>query len=153
MRRSDREITDMAAIAEIMTRCEVLHLAFNTDTVPYLLPVNFGMEPDGMTLYIHGAMEGTKYALIEKDNRAGFSLECTQGLVMENGMCTINYESVVGWGYLEEVTDPEEKRRGLDLIMGHYRGENFPYNPAVIPKTRVLRLRVEQRTAKRREKH
>lgn len=74
MRRTDREVTNPAEITEMMTRCEVLHLALNTDTVPYILPVNFGMEPDGMTLYIHGAREGTKYALIEKDNRAGFEL-------------------------------------------------------------------------------
>ena len=150
MRRTDREVTDPAEIAEMMTRCEVLHLALNTDTVPYILPVNFGMEPDGMMLYIHGAWEGTKYALIEKDNRAGFELDCTHGLVLENGMCSINYESVIGWGYLEDVTEPEEKRRALDLIMKQYRGEDFPYSTAVIPKTRVLRLRVQARTAKRR---
>ena len=75
MRRTDREVTKPAEITEMMTRCEVLHLALNTDTVPYILPVNFGMEPDGMTLYIHGAREGTKYALIEKDNRASFELD------------------------------------------------------------------------------
>jgi len=108
MRRTDREVTDPAEITEMMTRCEVLHLALNTDTVPYILPVNFGMEPDGMTLYIHGAREGTKYALIEKDNRAGFELDCTHSLVLENGACSINYESVIGWGYLEDVTEPEE---------------------------------------------
>lgn len=85
MRRTDREVTDPAEITEMMTRCEVLHLALNTDTVPYILPVNFGMEPDGMTLYIHGAREGTKYALIEKDNRVGFELDCTHGLVLEMG--------------------------------------------------------------------
>lgn len=108
MRRTDREVTDPAEITEMMTRCEVLHLALNTDTVPYILPVNFGMEPDGMTLYIHGAREGAKYALIEKDNRASFELDCTHGLVLENGACSINYESVIGWGYLEDVTEPEE---------------------------------------------
>lgn len=43
MRRTDREVTDPAEITEMMTRCEVLHLALNTDTVPYILPVNFGM--------------------------------------------------------------------------------------------------------------
>lgn len=85
MRRTDREVTDPAEITEMMTRCEVLHLALNTDTVPYILPVNFGMEPDGMTLYIHGAWEGTKYTLIEKDNCASFELDCTHGLVLEMG--------------------------------------------------------------------
>ena len=123
MRRADREVAKPVEITEMMTRCEVLHLALNTDTVPYILPVNFGMEPDGMTLYIHGAREGTKYALIEKDNRASFELDCTHGLVLENGTCSINYESVIGWGYLEDVTEPEEKCRALDLIMKQYRGE------------------------------
>ena len=66
------------------------------------------------------------------------------------GRCSINYESVIGWGYLEDVAEPEEKRRALDLIMKQYRGEDFPYSTAVIPKTRVLRLRVQARTAKRR---
>ena len=64
MRRNDRAVTDPTEIAEIMSRCEVLHLAIAAQPAPYLLPVNFGMEPDGMTLYVHGAMDGTKYALL-----------------------------------------------------------------------------------------
>ena len=50
----------------------------------------------------------------------------------------------------DDYDEPEEKRRALDLIMKQYRGEDFPYSTAVIPKTRVLRLRVQARTAKRR---
>lgn len=150
MRRANREVTEPDKIADIMTRCEVLHLALNSDSVPYILPVNFGMESDGLTLYIHGAPEGTKYALIAKDNRVSFALDCTHGLVLENGMCSMNYESVIGWGYLDELTEPEDKRRALDRIMKQYRGEDFPYSAAAIPHTRILRLRVQSRTAKRR---
>lgn len=154
MRRANREVLDGAEIAQIMSRCEVLHLAFNNDNVPYILPVNFGMEPDGMTLYVHGAMEGTKYALLAKDNRASFELDCNHGLVLEesSGNCTMNYESVIGWGYIDELTEEEDKRHALDRIMQQYRGEDFPYCTAVIPRTRVLRLRVQERTAKRRKK-
>lgn len=154
MRRANREVTDAAEIVDIMSRCEVLRLALNTETVPYILPVNFGMEPDGMTLYIHGAMEGTKYAVIAKDNRASFELDCNHGLVLEenSGNCSMNYESVIGWGYIDEVTDLEEKRHALKRIMAQYREENFPISEAVIPRTRILRLKVEARTAKRRKK-
>ena len=66
MRRKDRAVTSPSEIVEIMSRCEVLHLAIAAQPAPYLLPVNFGMEPDGMTLYVHGAMEGTKYDLLAK---------------------------------------------------------------------------------------
>lgn len=154
MRRHDREVTDPAEIAAIMGRCQVLRLALNTDTVPYILPVNFGMEPDGMTLYIHGAMEGTKYALIGQDPRASFEMDCTQGLVLdeENHSCTMNYESVIGWGVIDELTEEGEKRHALDRIMAQYHSEDFSYGTAVIPRTRILRLRVSERTAKRRRK-
>lgn len=152
MRRANREVTDPAEIADIMARCEVLHLAFNNDNVPYILPVNFGMEPDGMTLYIHGAPEGTKYAVLDRDNRASFELDCNHGLVLENGECSMNYESVIGWGYIDELSEENDKRHALDQIMKQYRGENFPYSAAAVPRTRILRLRVQERTAKRRKK-
>lgn len=154
MRRNDRAVTDEAEIVDILSRCEVLHLAINTGAAPYLLPVSFGMEPDGMTFYIHGAMSGRKYELLAQDNRVGFQLECTHGLVLEepNHSCSVNYESVMGWGLVEELRSEGEKRHALDRIMAQYRAEDFPYNPAPIPSTRILRLRVQERTAKRRKK-
>ncbi len=154
MRRSDREVTDPSHITEIMSRCEVLRLALNTGTVPYILPVSFGMEPDGLTLYIHGAASGTKYALIEKDDRASFEMDCTHGLVLdeEKHSCTMNYESVVGWGVLEELTEDADKRRALECIMRHYHAGDFFYNPAAVALTRTFRLRVQERRAKCRQK-
>ena len=154
MRRQDREVTDPTEIVDIMTRCEVVRLAINTDTVPYILPVNFGMEPDGNTLYIHGALTGTKYDLLEKDNRVSFEMDCPGCLVFDesNHSCTMNYESVIGWGIVEELTGEGEKRRALDAIMAHYHGEDFPYSAEVIPRTRILRLNIMERTAKRRIK-
>lgn len=154
MRRTDRAVTDEAEIVDILRRCEVLHLAINTGAAPYLLPVSFGMEPDGMTFYIHGSLSGRKYDLLAQDNRVGFQLECTHGLVLEeeNHSCSVNYESVMGWGLIDEVTQEGEKRHALDRIMSQYHADGFPYNPAPIPKTRILRLRVQERTAKRRKK-
>lgn len=154
MRRANREVTDASEIADIMSRCEVLHIALNTESVPYILPLNFGMEPDGMTLYIHGAMEGTKYDLIARDNRASFEMDCNHGLFLEenSGNCSMNYESVIGWGYIDELTEDSDKRHALDLLMKQYGKEGFPYSAPVVPRTRVLRLKVESRTAKRRKK-
>ena len=154
MRRNDRAVTDPVEIMDIMSRCEVLHLAIAAEPAPYLLPVNFGMEPDGRSLYIHGAMEGTKYDLLTKNNRVGFEMECTNGLVLdETGhSCTMNYESVMGWGIVSEVTAPEEKLHALDRIMRQYHAEDFPYSRAVADRTRILCLRIQERTGKRRKK-
>ena len=154
MRRNDRAVTDPAEIAEIMSRCQVLHLAIAAQPAPYLLPVNFGMEPDGMRLYIHGAMEGTKYDLLAQNNRVGFEMECTGGLVLDEAghSCTMNYESVMGWGVVSEITDPAEKLHALNRIMGQYHAGEFPYNPAVAGRTRIMCLKIQERTGKRRTK-
>ena len=61
-------------------------------------------------LYFHGAMEGTKYDLIEKDNRASFEMDCEHKLVteVERGSCTMEYESVIGQGRVEMLSDDEK---------------------------------------------
>lgn len=154
MRRKDRAVTDPVEIVDIMSRCEVLHLAIAAEPAPYLLPVNFGMEPDGMTLYVHGAMEGTKYDLLARNNHVGFEMECTNGLVLDEAghNCTMNYESVMGWGIVSEITALDEKLHALDCIMKQYHAEEFPYSRAVAERTRILCLKMQERTGKRRKK-
>ena len=152
MRRTDREITDAAAIAAIMARCRVVRLAMNTEGAPYILPLNFGMEPDGMTLYIHGAMEGEKYRLMAADPRAGFEMDCMLGMNMDevHRECSTRYESVMGWGVLEELTEAGEKLHAVKRIMAQYHGEDFPFSENPLPRTRIFRLVVQERTAKAR---
>ena len=152
MRRTDREVREPAAIAAIMARCRVLHLAVNTGGAPYILPLNFGMEPDGMTLYIHGAAEGEKYRRMEQDPKVGFEMDVMLGMDMDeiHRECSTRYESVVGWGIAEEITDVEEKRRALKRIMAQYHRADFPFSEGPLPRTRVYRIRVQQRTGKAR---
>ena len=152
MRRTDREVTDAAAIAAIMERCKVVRLAINTDGAPYILPLNFGMEPDGMTLYIHGAAEGEKYTHLQQDGRVGFEMDCMLGMEMDeiHKECSTRYESVIGRGGAEEITDAEEKRHALKRIMAQYHREDFLFSEGPLPRTRVFKICVKERTAKAR---
>ena len=152
MRRTDREITDAAAIAAIMARCRVVRLAMNTEGAPYILPLNFGMEPDGMTIYVHGAAEGEKYRLMARDPRVAFEMDCMLGMDMDevHQECSTRYESVIGWGEAMEITDAEEKRHALKRIMAQYHREDFPFSEAPLPRTRVFAIKVKERTAKAR---
>lgn len=156
MRRSDREVTDFNEIIDIMTRCDVCRLALNDEAYPYILPLNFGMElTESMpVLYFHGALEGRKYELIEKNNIASFEMDCSHRLVMssEKRSCTMEYESVIGHGIIEFVPD-EEKYDALCSIMRHYHKENFPFNKDVMPATRVFKLNIKSMTAKKRMTH
>ena len=155
MRRSDREVKEFKDIVAIMEKCDVCRIALNNDGYPYILPLNFGMcvRDDKMELYFHGAMEGTKYDLIEKDNRASFEMDCEHKLVteMERGSCTMEYESVIGQGHIEILSD-EEKYNALRILMKHYHQEEFPFHKAVMPRTKDFKLVVEKVTGKIRRK-
>lgn len=155
MRRGDREIKEMKDMLAVMERCDVCRLALNDGDYPYILPLNFGMrvEDGQVSLYFHGALEGKKYELFSRDNRASFEMDCSHRLVTESatGNCTMEYESVIGRGHVEMVPD-DEKYEALCILMEHYREKDFPFNKAVMPKTKVFKLVVEEMTGKRRMK-
>ena len=155
MRRLDREVKEFKDIVAIMEKCDVCRIALNNGGYPYILPLNYGMyvSDNKIELYFHGAMEGTKYHLIEKDNRASFEMDCEHKLVteIECGNCTMEYESVIGQGHIEIVSD-EEKYNALCILMKHYHQEEFPFNKAIMPQTKVFKLVVEKVTGKVRRK-
>jgi len=155
MRRKDREITEFDELVAVMRRCDVCRLGLNQDGYPYLLPLNFGLyvRPDKtVELYFHSAMQGTKLNLIAKDNRAAFEMDCAHRLVLDTAdhECTMEYESVIGHGVIEMVSD-EDKYEALCRIMRHYHAEEFPFNPKPIPYTAVYKLVVQEMTGKRRK--
>lgn len=156
MRRMDRAVTDFQEMIGIMERCDVCRLALNTPEVPYILPLNFGMEVEKnrVVLYFHGAQEGTKYELMDRDNRAAFEMDCGHRLILddEKRTCSMTYESIIGRGLIEPVPD-RDKQRALKLIMAHYRQEDFPFPEQTAAFTRVFRLTVSEMTGKRREMH
>ena len=156
MRRNDREIRDFDEILEVMKKCDVCRIAIQGGEYPYMVPLNFGMAVDGqqITLYFHGAQTGMKYYLLSRNNKVCFEMDCGHMLFteMERGNCTMCYESVIGFGVVEDVPE-EQKKEALDILMEHYPvPAGFHYNEAIVPHTRVLKLTVESLTGKRRVK-
>ena len=153
MRRSDREVTDRSEILDIIRRCDVCRLALNDGDYPYILPLNFGMDTSegGVILYFHGAAQGRKYDIIAQDNRASFEMDCSHRLVTrpERKSCTMEYESVIGRGRIE-IIEGDKKLAALKLLNAHYGADNLEIDEAVAQRTVVMKLTVEDMTAKRR---
>lgn len=153
MRRSDREVTDRAEILDIIRRCDVCRIALNDGGYPYILPLNFGMDTSGdrVILYFHGAAQGRKYDIISKDNRASFEMDCSHRIVTrpERKSCTMEYESVIGRGRIEMV-EGDKKLAALKLLNAHYGAHSLEIDEEVAKRTAVMRLVVEDMTAKRR---
>lgn len=154
MRRQDREVAQFDQQLEIIRRCDVCRLAINDEPVPYLIPLNFGEEVvDGtLYLYFHSAQEGTKLTLLRQHPQVTFETDCGHQLVLNDQKmyCTMAYQSVIGQGTVEFCPE-EEKVHGLDVIMKHYHAEEFEYSHAAVPRTEVLKLRVESMTGKQRK--
>jgi len=153
MRRSDREVTDRSEILDIIRRCDFGRLALNDGDYPYILPLNFGMDTSegGVILYFHGAAQGRKYDIIAQDNRASFEMDCSHRLVTrpERKSCTMEYESVIGRGRIE-IIEGDKKLAALKLLNAHYGADNLEIDEAVAQRTVVMKLTVEDMTAKRR---
>ncbi len=156
MRRSDREIKEFDKIVEVMRKCDFCRVAINDEKYPYILPLNFGMDViDGkITLYFHGANEGKKYELLEKNNYVSFEMDCEHQLITDddNHSCTMEYESVIGYGRIK-IMKEEEKYDALVKIMRQYHKEDFPFGKEVIPMTTLMKLEVDEVTGKRRKKN
>jgi nitroimidazol reductase NimA-like FMN-containing flavoprotein (pyridoxamine 5'-phosphate oxidase superfamily) len=150
MKRTDREITDRGEIDDIMNACEVCHLAFAVDGDPYLVPLSFGY--DGNCLYFHTAEEGKKIDCIAANPRVCFEMERNVRLVSDDsGPCkwTFKFESVIGYGRIEELTDTNDMNHGLSEIVRHYSGKDWKFEPHELASARIWRISVASVSGKR----
>ncbi|MCM1368298.1 MAG: pyridoxamine 5'-phosphate oxidase family protein [Roseburia sp.] len=156
MRRSDRQVTEFSQIIDIIRRCDVCRIAVNDGGAPYIVPLNFGMSVAGekITLYFHSATEGKKLDLFRKDPSACFELDCAHALVSDaqKGYCTMNYESVIGYGVIRFIEDEAEKLAALRAIVNKYHPDGFEFSMSAVPRTAVYALDVSSLTAKARKK-
>ncbi len=130
MRRHEREVTDPALVAAIITGCTVCHVGFVDDGEPYVVPFNVGFElpaTDGepARFWFHSARDGRKVPLIATGQRVCVQMEQDLGLVTHpEKACawTQAYRSVMAWGPVRAARDREEARHGLEVLMRQHAG-------------------------------
>ncbi|MGP1436534.1 MAG: pyridoxamine 5'-phosphate oxidase family protein [Phocaeicola sp.] len=151
MRRKSREVTNFKQQVEIIKQCDVCRIAFNGKEIPYIFPLNFGVEvKDGTVyLYFHGAKEGLKYDYLDKQDVVAFEMDCNHTLLFDDSKlyCTMVYESIIGKGKIELVPN-EDKVRCLTLLNTHYHPNGFPVNMESVPYTNVFRMTILEMTGK-----
>jgi len=152
MRRKDRAVQDAEGLRDILTQADACHLALVDDGEPYLVTLSYGFEWQGEwpVLYFHSAPAGRKIDVLKAHPRVCFSVDTDHTLVKGAQSCDwgMKYRSVVGYGTVEFVTEDEDRRRGLDVLMGHYAGPGpFDYG-RVLAATTVLKLTVDRMEGK-----
>lgn len=156
MRRKERELSKEEAI-EVIKKCDICRIGLVDDGMPYIVPMNFGYtyENEKLCLYFHGAREGRKIDIINKNNKVCFEMDCSHKLITAEVACnyTMEFESVMGTGVIEILTDFDEKITALNYIMRSYSDAlNFTYNEKMVNVVNVFKLPVDDFTAKRLKK-
>ena len=153
MRRKDREVTDFNTMISIIDACDIIRIGLADGEFPYIVPLNFAytVENQQLKFYIHGAMAGRKYELMQKNQKCSFELDIPLEMdcIYEKKDVTMRYKSVMGTAEIRFL-DGEEKQSAIDnIIMNRYdETRNFEYNKAMVSRTAVAELTVLSWTAK-----
>jgi len=148
MRRKEREIKDAVIVHQILSQSSVCRLAIHDEPYPYIVPLNYGYKENA--LYFHCALAGRKLELIKQNNKVGFEIEFDSEVIKGAESCqwTTHYRSVIGTGEIELITDTDGKSHGLDVIMQQHGKKDNTYEPKVLEKALVLKLKIVSFTAK-----
>ncbi len=156
MRRKDREITDKEWIIALLGRAGFGVLATCKDGQPFTVARNFAYDPEKHAIYFHGARKGRTFENAEGSTKANLNVsEMGEWILAERAMnFGVQYKGVVVFGTLSVVEDPDEAKRGLQLLMDKHFPELKPdvdYEATTdtdLKVTAVLRLDVESWSGK-----
>ena len=148
MRREDKEITYPPYIEAIIARAFVCRLAVSDDGQPYVVPLCYGYKDN--TLYLHSAREGRKLDILRKNDRVCIEIDIDCEIVQSDDPCSwsVKYRSVIGFGRASFIVDEEEKMTALNIITAHYGGDSHAYDVGNVRKTAVIKVALEDMTAK-----
>ena len=156
MRRNDREVTDMMKIEDIIRRCTCCRIGFQDDGEVYIVPLSFGYAAKGDTyiFYFHGAKEGRKIDLINKNPVVGFEMDTNYALNEADQACgySAHFQSIIGNGVVSMVSEINEKKLGLSLLMEHNTGKkDWYFDEKMVNAAAVFKLEVTKMSCKEHE--
>jgi len=156
MRRQDREITDIGEKINVIKKCKVCRIGLSENNVPYIIPLNHGysFENNVLTLFFHSALEGKKLDIIKNNNNACFEIDCDTKLLEAENACDYGYafKSIIGFGKIIILENPDEKIHGLNMIMKHQTDKEtvYAFTHEQVKNICVYKMVVESFTGKQR---
>jgi len=152
MRRNDKEILERQQLDDIIRGSLVCRVAMAKDNVPYLVPMSFGY--DGAAIFLHTAPEGKKIQHFESNPQVCFEFERGVELRPSPDLAckwSFDFETVIGYGTISELTQLAAKEHALNQIMRQYSARTWQFDPLAVGKVRVWRILISSMTGKRSE--
>lgn len=151
--RPEREIIDEKEINRLLKTGKFATLSLCRHNEPYIVTLSYGYDEDAHSLYFHCAAEGLKMDFISVNPQVCATIIEDGGYI--SGECGHWYKTLVLWGQMEIVSDPEKKRQGMKILLNHLENDNEIINKkleAAISlgnkRMALLRLPIDKITAK-----
>jgi uncharacterized protein len=146
--RPDRELKQKSDIDAILKNGKFAVISMCKDNEPYIVTLSYGYDPETDSLYFHCATKGLKLDFLRSNNKVCATVIEDGGYIL--GECGHEYRSVVFWGNMRIVTDLDEKKHGMSILLHH-----LEHNASIVkdkmlkseshyPKMEILRLEIGQ---------
>lgn len=129
--RPNRELTDKSEIIAILEKGKYAVIATCRDNEPYIVTLSYGYDRDKNTLYFHCSPNGLKLDFIKQNPQVCATVIEDGGYIADE--CGHNYKTAVFWGTMKIVSDLDEKKHGMTILLNH-----LEHNPEII-KEKLLK--------------
>ncbi|MDO5536576.1 MAG: pyridoxamine 5'-phosphate oxidase family protein [Desulfovibrionaceae bacterium] len=151
MRRKELEVTDRSHIKRILQSCPIVHLGYVDEGIPYVVPMNFGLEMDDTScvFYFHSAKEGRKIDIMRKNPTV-----CVEASLYRPSQeltqlaHKVRYQSVIGTGTAQFVEDHEEKRKALAAMCRHRGRPDHKRSERLLDRVCVFKVTISEMACK-----
>jgi hypothetical protein len=156
-RNHDRGSYDKAAVFAVLDAGLLCHVSYVIEGQPYCTPTLFWRDDD--VLYWHGSSASRMLRHLKVGTPACLTVSHLDGLVLARSGFhhSANYRSAMCFGTAHLIEDPEEKLKALtDVVDRFYPGRTAtlrPVNPQELKATTVVRMRIDEASAKVRAKN
>jgi len=115
--RPSRELTSEAEIQKILRNGKYSVISMCRDNEPYIVTLSYGYEPETNTLYFHCAKQGLKLDFIAINPTVCATIIEDGGYIQNE--CEHRYTTAVFWGHMSVISDPEEKKHAMSILLNH----------------------------------
>ena len=150
--RPNREIISDSEINDILQRGKFVVISMCRNNEPYIVTLSYGFDAKERSLFVHCAPQGLKIDFFKSNSRICATIIEDGGYVVDE--CGHNYRTVVFWGNMHFVTDLEEKKYGMGILLNHLENdgqvihEKMQKSEGYYSHMEVLRIDIKQIHAK-----
>ncbi|MFA6702266.1 MAG: pyridoxamine 5'-phosphate oxidase family protein [Dysgonamonadaceae bacterium] len=144
-------IEEKEQIENVIRECKLCFVGMSDEnSVPYVLPMNFGYE-EGV-IYLHSAQEGRSIRTLEKNPQVCITFCTEPQLIHQHPEVACSYrmkaQSVVCEGKIIFENEFDEKVKALNIIMRQYTDKTFKYSLPAVNNVKIWKMNIDKVMAK-----